>query len=76
LSHLRKVGQTLALEARSPSLPRTARWGRLVESGIQPETGDEGDRIRELAAAIEELQGSVSPIGYGNYLTLRIPAPQ
>src|SRR5215218_147301 len=39
----RKIGQALTLEARSPSLPRTTWRSRLVESCIQPKTGDEGD---------------------------------
>src|SRR5215207_4188823 len=60
--HLREVWQALALEARSSYLARFARRCRLVEGAIQPKTGDEGDRVGELATAVEELQvqGSVS----------------
>src|SRR5215211_2124284 len=73
--HRRRVRQALALEARSSYLARFARRGRLVERGVQPKTGDEGDRVGELAAAVEELQGSVSTIGDGHNLSLRIPTP-
>jgi hypothetical protein len=54
LGHLRKVRQTLALYARPPYLSRTAHRSRLVEGGIQPQAGHQGDRISQLTAAIEE----------------------
>src|SRR5215213_1850659 len=71
----RKVGQALALYARSSYLARLAWRRRLVERGVQPKTGDEGDRLGELAAAIEELQGSVSAIGDGHQLSFWVPTP-
>jgi hypothetical protein len=54
-----------------------ASWrSRLVEGGIQPKAGgDEGDRIGELAAALEQFERRVGAIGYCHDLSLRIPAP-
>ena len=75
LGDLGKVGQALALYARSSYLARFAWRSRLVECGVQPKTGDEGDRFSQPATAIEELQGSVGAIGYGHYLSFRVPAP-
>src|SRR5215210_4623032 len=73
--YLRKVGQAFSLEARPPYLARASWRSRFVEGGIQAQTGDEGDRSSQPAAAIEQLQGSVSAIGYSHDLALRIPAP-
>jgi hypothetical protein len=73
--YLRKVGQPLAFEARPPYLMGASWRSRFVEGSIQAQACDEGDRIGELAAAIEELQGSVSAIGYDNYPSLWVPAP-
>jgi hypothetical protein len=55
--------------ARPPYL-MTASWrSRFVKGGIQPKAGHEGDRFSQLAAAIEEHQGSVCAIGYGHYIS-------
>jgi hypothetical protein len=48
----RKGGQALTFEAGPSYLPEAAWWSRLVEGGIQPQTGDEGDRISQLAATL------------------------
>jgi hypothetical protein len=53
-----------------------ASWrSRFVEGGIQPQAGDEGDRIGELAASVEQFERGVGTIGYCHDLALRIPAP-
>src|SRR3954469_8205010 len=75
LGYDRKVGQTLALEARSSYLVRLPRRGRSVEGSVQPEAGDEGDRIGEPPAAIEELEGSIATVCDGYDCALRVPAP-
>jgi hypothetical protein len=49
--HHREIGQALALEARPPYLMGASWWGRLVERGIQPKTGDEGYGSAQAAAA-------------------------
>src|SRR5829696_855921 len=73
--HYGKVWQTLALEPR-PSHLMGASWrGRLVESRIQPQATDEGDRVGEASAALEQFERCVSAIGDGHDLPLWVPAP-
>jgi len=75
LGHLGKVWQPLAFEAR-PSYLTGASWrSRFIEGSIQAQAGDEGDRIGELAALVEQFERCVRPIGYGHDLALWIPAP-
>src|SRR5215213_1863579 len=47
----------------------------LVESGIEPQAGDEGDRLGEPPTAIQELQGRIPAVGHSHDLALGIPAP-
>src|SRR5215210_8159828 len=61
----REVRQALALESGPSYLAGIAWRGRFVEGGIQAQAGDEGDRLGESAAAIEELQRRISAIGDG-----------
>src|SRR5215207_6720898 len=50
-----------------------ASWrSRFVEGGIQTQAADEGDRIGELAAALEQFERCVSAIGYGHDLALGV----
>src|SRR5918994_1853523 len=54
-----------------PSLSRTAWWGTLVEGSIQAQAGgDEGDRIGEASAAVEQFERCVGAISDGYYLSL------
>jgi hypothetical protein len=66
----REVGQPLAFEARSSHLMRAPWWGRFVKGGIQAQAGDEGDRMAQLAAALEQPQRGVGAIGDGYSLSL------
>jgi hypothetical protein len=75
LRHHRKVRHSLALEAGPPYLAATAWRGRLVERSVQLQTADEGDLAFRLTAAVEELQGCVSAVGDGHYLSFGIPVP-
>jgi hypothetical protein len=54
---------------------------RLLEGGVEAQTGDEGDRLPELAAAIQELEGGIPTVppsatatGDGHDLALGAPA--
>jgi hypothetical protein len=73
--YLRKVGQALALETWSSSLSRTSWRSRLVEGGIQTQASDEGDRVGELAAVLQQFERCLSAISDGYYLSVWIPAP-
>src|SRR5215210_1681307 len=48
----REVGQTLTFEAGPSYLLGVVSWSRLVESSVQAQAGNEGDRISQLAAAV------------------------
>jgi hypothetical protein len=53
-----------------------ASWrSRLVEGSIQAQAADEGDRVPQPAAAIEQFERCVSAIGDGYDLALWVPAP-
>jgi hypothetical protein len=53
-----------------------ASWrSRFIEGGIQPEAGDEGDWVSQLAALVEQFERGVSAIGYGYYLPVWVPVP-
>src|SRR5215210_6934340 len=73
--YLRKVGQAFSLEARPPYLARASWRSRFVEGGIQAQTGDEGDRVREAPAALEQFERCVGAIGDSDDLTLRVAPP-
>src|SRR5215208_4802757 len=70
-----EVGQTLSLESGPSYLSAMAWRGWFVEGSIQAQAGDEGDRLGESAAAIEELQRGISAIGDGYYLAFWVPTP-
>jgi hypothetical protein len=75
LDYLRKVRQPLALEARPPYLTGASWRSRLVEGGVQPETGDEGYGLAQRAAARQQLQRGVGAVGDSYDLPLWIPSP-
>ena len=39
------------------------------------QSGEEGDRVRELPTTIEEFQRGVLPVAHGHYLAIRLPTP-
>src|SRR3712207_2032979 len=71
----REVRQTLAFEARSSHLPGVAWWSQFVKSSIQGQAAYEGDRLSQMSAAVQELQGSVSEIVAVADLSVWVPAP-
>src|SRR5215207_6462408 len=71
----REVRQALTLES-GPSYLAGIPWRAwFVEGSIQVQAGDEGDRLGESAAAIEELQRRISAIGDGYELAFWLPTP-
>src|SRR5215218_6119033 len=74
-AHHRKVGQPLALYARSPSLMGASWRSRFIKGSIQAQAADEGDRISQAPAALEQFERCISAIGYGHDLTLWVPPP-
>ena len=71
----REVRQPLAFEARSSHLPGVAWWSQFVKSSIQGQAAYEGDRLSQMSAAVQELQGSVSEIVAVADLSVWVPAP-
>ena len=59
-----RLGKRSPLSAAS-YLSGIAWRGWFVEGSIQAQAADEGDRLGESAAAIEELQRGISAIGDG-----------
>src|SRR5215210_1191503 len=76
--HHRQVGQPFTLYARPPYLMGASWRSRLVEGTIQAQAGNEGDRIGELAAALEQFERCVGAIGDGHdlppWVTIALPA--
>src|SRR5215207_8152500 len=70
----REVRQPLTFEARSSHLAGVAWWSRFVKSGIQAQAGNQGDRVSQALAAVEQLERGVGAIGDGDYLALWVPA--
>src|SRR5215213_7647724 len=70
-----EIGQTLSLELGPSYLARIPWRGWFVEGSIQAQADDEGDRLAESAAAVEELQRGISAIGDGYYLAFWVPTP-
>ena len=70
-----RLGSRLPFMRGLPILMGALWRSRFVEGSIQAQACDQGDQIGELAAAIEELQGSISAIGDGHYLLPWVPAP-
>src|SRR5215212_3691218 len=70
----REVRQPLAFEARSSHLAGVAWWSRFVKSSIQAQAGNEGDRVSQTSAAVEQLERGVGAIGDGDDLALWVPA--
>ena len=73
MGHLGKVGRPLAFEARASYLIRALWRSRFIGGSIQ--AGYEGDRIGELAAALEHFERGVSAISDGHDLPLWLPTP-
>src|SRR5215212_6441942 len=74
LDHRRGVREALALQARPSHLAWLAWRGRFVQSGIEPEAGDEGDGVLQMPATIQEFQGGIPTICDGHDLSLWLPA--
>jgi hypothetical protein len=52
-----------------------ALWrGRLVESSIQTQAGDEGDRVGEASAALEQFERCVGAISDGQEASTSNPS--
>src|SRR4029450_12460257 len=71
----REVRQALTLKSGPSYLAGIAWRGWFVEGSIQAQAGDEGNRLGESAAAIEEFQRRISAIGDGYQLAFWVPTP-
>ena len=54
-----KRGQSLSLDARASNLSGQSRWRRFVECGVESQPGDEGDRLCQRLAEVEQFKGGV-----------------
>jgi hypothetical protein len=55
-------GQALSLTSGTPRLSRKSRWGWLEERRIQPESGNEGDRMNQRLAEMQQFQHGVATV--------------
>ena len=73
---LLQSGQARSLEP-GPSLLARQPWGcRLIEGGIQPQAGDEGDRLSQRLAKMQQLQDGVAAVSQERQGAVGQPAAQ
>ena len=69
-------GPARTFERRATVLSGLTGWRRCVESGVQAQTGDQGDGFPEGLAAMEQVQHGVTVVAHQHQWALRQPAAQ
>ena len=76
LETLLQSGQARSLEPGPSQLARQP-WGRgIIEGSIQPQAGDEGDRLSHRLAKMQQLEGGIAAVSQEHQGAVRQPAAQ
>ena len=70
----RQGREPLPFHPRSSVLAWSSRWCGLIQSGIEAQAGDDGDRLTPAPAGGEEVQRGVAAVGYRDDHAVRPPA--
>ena len=67
--------QPFPLQPWASRLPRSPRWGWLVQGGIKAQTGDHRDGAAPGTTGSQKVQRGIAAVGDGDDGPLRSPAP-
>ena len=68
--------QSPSLNARTANLPGQPDWERFVECCVESQPGDEGDRLYQRLAEVEQIEGCVVAVRHDDDVSIGEPTTQ